>query len=278
MIHQIGAATAVKAGDNNDDCWLVKVENSNKAYMIENSCIEKVFQEGVIPDTYTFVDEDYYRKNGEIKKKIRIPCDFESASKIADGYGLKLDNKIISCNLISPDSDKVIFCPPHDKSCRKKRLTGLIMCLGVFVIDDDQGYILLHYVTENDNDQFEQNKLDIALKYMKEKNFINPELWIYNQSNLGYQQQQDKSKKIVIEKLGIRKSKIHEIEGKVSSCTLNDVLRERDKQKRKKIYQKKRENRKKEKEGKEEDIFRKKYIKYKNKYVNLKKKINWRCI
>ena len=151
-------------------------------FCFEESCKDQIKEEKVFPDTMFWVDID-------------------TITEATDDFELEkcFNKKIHNCpaRLQLKEGSKTAENPTYCAPGVPCRVFGILSCIGVFVITEDQGLIAFHYVSGDD--EHEAYKLTDTLKLMKEHEFKNAKLEFYlNKDKLSAREEEYRKNSMII--------------------------------------------------------------------------------
>ena len=181
-----------------NDCsglYIVKLLDKEEWYCFEKDELREIYYSLTIPGTDEAVVDPIICMGNEFNKdncyKPNSYKDTTSMYRDEEGY--------LHC-------EDVCFCDKNDKCI----ISGVIMCLGIAVVNKNGDKLLCHYVTGNDDSETEKNKLKKIKQEMQERkwNWNNSKLIIYYINNRKYIDNQYESINIVAEALKINRENI----------------------------------------------------------------------
>lgn len=181
-----------------NDCsglYMVKLLHKDKWYCFEKDELREIYDSLTIPGTDEAVEDAIICMGNEFNKD---DCYKPNSYKVKTS--------------IYRDEEGYLHCEDgcfYDKN-EKCVISGLIMCLGIAVVNKNGDKILCHYVTGDDDSETEKNKLKKVKEEMQERNWNwdNSTLKIYYMKNIKYKDAQNKSINIAAEALNIDREKI----------------------------------------------------------------------
>lgn len=181
-----------------NDCsglYIVKLLDKDKWYCFEKDELREIYDSLTIPGTDEAVVDPILCMGNEFNRdNCYKPTSYKVITNIyrdEEGY--------LHC-------EDVCFCDKNDKCI----ISGIIMCLGIAVVNKNGDKLLCHYVTGNDDSEIEKNKLKKIKEEMQERNWNwnNSKLIIYYMKNMKYNDDQNKSINIFAKALNIDRENI----------------------------------------------------------------------
>lgn len=190
------------------DCsglYIVKLLDKEEWYCFEKDELREIYDSLKIPGTNEDVEH-------HIKCMSNDDNCFKANSYKANSYKDTSTHRDEDTKSIHHDEkgykycEDVTFCGKNDKCI----ISGIIMCLGIAVVNENGDKLLCHYVTGNDHYETEKNKLEEIKQEMQERNWNwnNSKLFIYYINDKKHSDAQNKSINIVAEALNIDREKI----------------------------------------------------------------------
>tara|TARA_Y100000389_G_scaffold150211_1_gene149743 strand:+ start:10301 stop:11212 length:912 start_codon:yes stop_codon:yes gene_type:complete len=135
--------------------FIVKATETDDLYCFDQSCLEQIQTEHVYPNSTVELDTDTIEevKSSECLNKMVKTCEEKS---VEQSYEIVDDKKT---------ANDATYCQASE-DCQ---VTGIIGCIGVFVVHPTDGYIALHYISGNDGSE--------AKKLTNTRNIMNQRGW-----------------------------------------------------------------------------------------------------
>ena len=143
--------------------FIVKATDTDDLYCFDQSCLEQIQTEHVYPNSTVELDTDTIEevKSSECLNKMVKTCEEKSVDQ---SYEIVAGKKT---------ANDATYCQAND-DCQ---VTGIIGCIGVFVVHPTDGYIAFHYISGNDGS--ESKKLTNTRNIMNQRGWTDSDIELF---------------------------------------------------------------------------------------------------
>jgi len=154
---------------NESRIFIVKAKDTNDLYCFDQSCLEQIRTEHVYPNSTVELDTNTIEevRSSECLNKMVTTCEEKSVDQ---------SHEIVRGMITANDAT---YCQASE-DCE---VTGIIMCIGVFIVHPSDGCIALHYISGNDGS--ESKKLTNARNIMNQQEWTDSDIDLFLYINVG---------------------------------------------------------------------------------------------
>jgi hypothetical protein len=148
---------------NESRIFIVKATDTDDLYCFDQSCLEQIRTEHVYPNSTVELDTNTIEevKSSECLNKMVKTCEEKSVDQ---SYEIVAGKKT---------ANDATYCQANE-DCQ---VTGIIGCIGVFVVHPTDGYIAFHYISGNDGS--ESKKLTNTRNIMNQRGWTDSDIELF---------------------------------------------------------------------------------------------------